>query len=307
MGERSPNTSGIRLPGRRPEGPESESFEDDPSSASVYASGIRGVRRRPDPAEMERLRAETERLRTENSNAKREVAELREAVAMRDAFLRAAGHELRNAMGSIFVATTNLRFQADPKLVPPWVADRLELIARQSRSFVRRATTLVDVSRLSAGSLHLDLVSVDWADILETTVADLAHESERAGCSIEVTVDRPVRGLWDRDAIEQVTYNLVSNAIRHGAAKPVHVALGRGGSDGILRVRDCGTGIGDADRARIFGPFERALRLGDQPRLGLGLWIARQYARAHGGDIEVDSAPGTGSLFTLRLPGISRD
>jgi signal transduction histidine kinase len=248
-----------------------------------------------------------ERLRIENSEANREVAELREAVATRDAFLSAAGHELRNAMGSILVATTSLHFHADHQVTPAWVAAGLELITRQSRGFVRRATTLLDVSRLSAGSLRLNLGTVAWAEIVQATVGELELEAESAGCVVHLTVDGPVRGTWDRDALEQITYNLVSNAIRYGAAKPVHVALAQEEGQGILRVRDGGVGIRDADRARIFEPFERALRPGDLPGFGIGLWIARQYARAHGGDIEVDTAPGAGSLFTLRLPGASRE
>jgi signal transduction histidine kinase len=275
------------------------------ASRSAHSSGIRGPRRPPEDPEADQLRREVERLRAENAEANRELAELREAVATRDAFLRAAGHELRNAMGSILVATTNLRFDADHQVTPAWVATRLELITRQSRGVVRRATTLLDVSRLSTGSLRLDLGAVAWAEIVHATVADLELEAERTGCVVCVAVDGPVRGNWDRDALEQITYNLVSNAIRYGAAKPVLVALAQEEGQGILRVRDFGIGIPAADRARIFEPFERALRPGDSPGFGLGLWIARQYARAHGGDIEVDTAPGAGSLFTLRLPGAS--
>jgi signal transduction histidine kinase len=248
-----------------------------------------------------------ERLRSENSDVKNEVAELREAVATRDAFLRAAGHELRNAMGSILVAATNLRFHADRQVTPSWVATRLELITRQSRDFVRRATTLLDVSRLSTGSLRLNLGVVDWGEIIRATITELEPEAERTGCVVHSAVDGTVRGIWDRDALEQITYNLVSNAIRYGAAKPVFVALTVEEGEGILRVRDSGAGIRDADRARIFEPFERALRPGDSPGFGLGLWIARQYARAHEGDIDVETAPGAGSLFTLRLPGASSE
>jgi signal transduction histidine kinase len=263
-----------------------------------------GSGRRSDAAEIARLRREIDRLRAEALEARLEAVELREAVAARDAFLGAAGHELRNAMGSLLVATTNLRFRAAKHGNPPaWVAGRLDLIARQSRGFVRRATTILDVSRLSAGSLRLNLDVVAWNEIAAATVEELHPEAERVGCGLELIADRPVCGTWDRDAVEQITFNLVSNAVRYGAGRPVTVTLALEDGHGVLRVKDRGVGIPDPDRARIFEPFERAVRPGDQPGFGLGLWIVRQYARVHGGDIEVEAAPGAGSLFTVRLPG----
>lgn len=101
--------------------------------------------------------------------------------------------------------------------------------------------------------------------------------------------------------------NLVSNAIKYGAGKPIAISVSRDGDAGVMRVSDQGVGIDEADRARIFERFERAVRAGDLPGFGLGLWIARQLVRAHDGEIAVSAAPGAGSVFTVRLPGVVRE
>ncbi|MCL2450283.1 MAG: hypothetical protein FWD17_15155 [Polyangiaceae bacterium] len=98
------------------------------------------------------LYAEIDRLEEDNAQLRHEIDALREAVAARDVFLGVAGLELRNALGGILVAATNLRFRASQAAgVPGWVAERVEVIARESLSFVRRATALLDAVGLRAG------------------------------------------------------------------------------------------------------------------------------------------------------------
>ncbi len=256
------------------------------------------------------LRAEVRRLRSEGleaqrdlAEARREAADLREALSARDAFIATAGHELRNAVGGIVVAATNLQFQSNrTDSMPPWVAARLQAIAQLSRGFARRATTLLDVSRLTSGGLRLDLAPTSLADVAWSAVRELAPAAERARCEVSVTASGPVEGRWDRDALEQIAVNLVSNAIKYGAGKPVDVEVDASAGEAIFRVRDQGAGISDEDQARIFERFERAVRRGDAPGFGMGLWIARHLVRAHGGEISVESQPGRGSVFTVRLP-----
>jgi two-component system OmpR family sensor kinase len=264
--------------------------------------------RSAEPDAVRCLQAEVVRLRGALRESAAEADSLREAVAARDAFIATAGHELRNAMGGVLVAATHLHSQAyqisQTEPLPAFLVPRLEQIARLSRTFVRRATTLLDVSRLTTTGLRLSPVLVSWAEIWDAVHAEVGMQAERAGCELRVEVDPRVSGFWDRDAVEQMVVNLVSNAIKFGAKKPVIVSGGVEDGDVTLRVRDRGIGISEADRARIFARFERAVRSGDLPGFGLGLWIARQLARAHGGEIHVESEPGHGSVFTIRLPGV---
>jgi signal transduction histidine kinase len=261
-----------------------------------------------DSSEVDALRREVDRLRVAHRAAACEVARLREAVEARDAFLVAAGHELRNAMGSILVATTNLRFRAahEPGL-PAWVGERLDLVARQSRGFVRRTTTLLDVSRFSSGAPSLSFATVCWTDLVLGIVEELELDAERAGCDVDVRQAAPVCGSWDREALEQITFNLLSNALTYGAGRPVQVAVAREGDRGVLRVHVHGAGIGEADRARMLERFEQAVRTAETPGNGLSLWITRQLSRAHGGELDVASVAGGGSVLTVNLPGAIRD
>lgn len=109
-------------------------------------------------------------------------------------------------------------------------------------------------------------------------------------------------GIWDEFRIEQVLSNLFSNALRYGAGNPVRVEVAAVPGGAQVTVRDQGIGIPLEDQRRIFQQFERANGANAVAGLGLGLFISEQIARAHGGRIDVSSAPGQGSAFTLFLP-----
>jgi signal transduction histidine kinase len=96
--------------------------------------------------------------------------------------------------------------------------------------------------------------------------------------------------------------NLVTNAMKYGEGKPIHVSVHSEEGTGVLRVRDEGLGISASDHERIFQRFERAVTNGAYEGLGLGLYIVRQIVESHGGIISVESAPGEGATFIVRLP-----
>jgi signal transduction histidine kinase len=134
-------------------------------------------------------------------------------------------------------------------------------------------------------------------------VRDFATEAERARCELRLSVEPGVIGTWDLVALEQITMNLMSNAIKYGAGRPVETSVTSTGAEATIEVRDHGAGISDVDRSRIFARFERAVvARGSKPGLGLGLWITRQLLVAHQGEITVESQPGVGSVFTASLP-----
>jgi signal transduction histidine kinase len=255
-------------------------------------------------AELAALRAEVARLREDRKCDEQLVRELGDAVAARDAFLAVAAHELRNPMSGIMLAATNLGHLAKHSTDPAhtWLPSRVALLERQARRFVRRATMLLDVSRLTSGQLRLDPELVDLTHATQETVDELAVEAERSKCAFHVDAPEPVVGFWDRMAIEQVAWNLVSNAIKYGAGKPVSVTVSSDGTSATLTVADSGIGISPADRERIFAPFERAVTQRTHNGFGLGLWIVRQLVHASGGTIGVESEPGAGSIFTVELP-----
>src|SRR5262249_2127013 len=122
------------------------------------------------------------------------------------------------------------------------------------------------------------------------------------GCQLSIEEVGPVKGLWDRSAIDQVLSNLLSNAIKFGAGKPIEVRTAKETSLARLQVRDYGIGIDPARQPYIFDRFERAVSSSQYGGLGLGLYICRRIVDAHGGSIAVASEPGHGATFTVELP-----
>ncbi len=112
----------------------------------------------------------------------------------------------------------------------------------------------------------------------------------------------PVYGQWDPARLDQVITNLVVNASKYGAGKPIRIRIERAGDLARLAVIDRGIGIDPARRPYIFDRFERAVTATSYKGLGLGLYIARSIVVAHGGSITVESEPGVGSTFTVDLP-----
>jgi len=109
--------------------------------------------------------------------------------------------------------------------------------------------------------------------------------------------------VWDEFRIEQVLTNLITNALRYGGGRQVEVSVRQEGGRARMSVRDRGPGIAAEDHGRIFEQFERTDDSRRQaPGLGLGLYIARQIVRSHGGEIELESAPGQGATFSVNLP-----
>jgi signal transduction histidine kinase len=254
--------------------------------------------------DLEALKEEVERLREGQRQTELLIRELGDAVAARDAFIAVAGHELRNPMGAIVVSVSHLlavvRRGKDP--LPDWLLPRVEQLERLTRTFVRRATTLLDVSRITSGQLRPEQQHVDLSAVVREVMDGFASEVARAKCDVAVSIADDVSGWWDPTGIEQVVYNVVSNAIKYGAGKPIAVSLTADGAIATLRVEDRGIGIADADRDRIFRPFERAVTQRTHSGFGLGLWITQQIVAAHGGRITVESRDGGGTVFTVNLP-----
>lgn len=218
--------------------------------------------------------------------------EARAAVRARDDFLSVASHELNTPLAALKLQLGRvLRHPPAPDVM----MQRLHGVDHQVDRLIELVNELLDVSRLRAGRFELNLGDVDLAALIREVAARIDTSSRLQLALAEVT------GRWDRLRLEQVITNLLSNALKYGDGKPVEVEL-RLGADVTVVVRDHGIGIAPEDQARIFDRFERAVSGQKYSGLGLGLWISRKLVEAHGGSITVESAPGVGSTFTLRLP-----
>jgi signal transduction histidine kinase len=225
----------------------------------------------------------------------------RQAVRTRDDFMSIASHELRTPLNVMLLQTDGLLRQAkkeeETRLYAP-----LERIKRQVNRLSALVESLLDVSRITAGRLALNLAEVDLGAVVTDVVARLRDDASRAGATIEVVGDGPILGTWDRLRVDQIVTNLLANAIKYGGGKPIEVELGTSENRARVKVTDHGIGIGKEHQARIFERFERAVSSQHYGGFGLGLWIVRQIIQAHGGEISIESRLGEGSTFVAELP-----
>ena len=161
---------------------------------------------------------------------------------------------------------------------------------------------MFDVSQLDSGTLTLNRESLELDSVVREVVDRFRPELEAAGSSIDVLVRSPAIGFWDKSRIEQVLSNLLSNASKYGAGKPIHCIIGTENGRAIVRISDEGLGIEPDEQLRIFNKYERAASSQNVGGLGLGLYIARRIVEAHGGRISVESAAGEGATFLVELP-----
>jgi signal transduction histidine kinase len=186
---------------------------------------------------------------------------------------------------------------------PEQIERRLERVQQAMNLYLKRAATLLDVSRITTGKLRLEPSPFDLTELVRQVVETFTATARHAGTPIEVDVPASLPGTWDRLAMEQIIDNLVSNAIKYGARQPVEICAEDRGENVCIRVRDHGRGISVDDRAHIFARFERAVG-SDERRsgFGVGLWVVGQLVEVMEGTIRVDDAKGGGSVFTVTLP-----
>ncbi|WP_437736807.1 ATP-binding protein [Sorangium sp. So ce1335] len=231
------------------------------------------------------------------------------AIAIRDEFLSIASHELKTPLTPLSLQIQILMRRA-PELCCDrehlaWLMSRLGLVRRQSERLRRLVDNLLDVSRIAAGRLALDLEPVRLSDIARQVVSRFHEGGDLAESASRITVsadDDGAFGSWDRMRLEQVIDNLVSNALKYGQGSPIHIAVTSTSSTATLTIADHGIGIAPEHIDRIFGRFERAVSARNYGGLGMGLYISRQVVEALDGSIEVSSVLGEGSTFKVTLP-----
>jgi len=190
----------------------------------------------------------------------------------------------------------------EPDRIPVEMINGLERLQYLVDAYIRRATTFLDISRISSQSLQLSFANVNLSSLVRNSVLAMSPVAESAGCQVSLDVQDGVTGTLDQTAVEQIVENILSNAIRYGAGHPIQVELASDLSTACLRVRDRGIGISEVEQARIFGRFQRATGNNTEGGFGVGLWITKQLVLAMGGDISVTSEVGIGSIFTVSLP-----
>ncbi len=228
-------------------------------------------------------------------------AELADMVEHQRQLMAIVGHDLRSPLATIHATAAFLDRARD--LDPARRADARRILAT-ARRMDRLIRDLLDVSRVRAGGgIPVQPAPADLLEICGKAIADLGAEAEER---VVVCGRGDTAGEWDPGRLEQIAANLVSNALKYGPSdRPIRIeADGESGEEVRLTVHDEGGSIDPAQREEIFRPFIRG-RAGDaeeQRSSGLGLFVVRRIAEAHGGRVEVDSDPARGTTFTVRLP-----
>ncbi len=229
------------------------------------------------------------------------------AIQIRDEFLSIASHELKTPLTSIQLQTqvTKRRLSKGDAsaLSPDAMMKLIEQTDRQTARLARLVDDMLDVSRINAGRFTLYTERHDLATLIRETVDRFELLISQAGSRVELDAPKPVMCKVDRFRLEQVVGNLLTNAARYGEAGPIEVTVrSETGGFAEVAVRDHGPGIAVDDQARIFERFERATPTSGGSGLGLGLYIAREIVQGHGGTIRVESEPGRGATFIIRIP-----
>ena len=233
-----------------------------------------------------------------------------EAVKARDEFLSIASHELRTPLTSLVLQLQSLQRAAltdrELRLSSQRVLGRLEGALGQTQRLTKLVNELLDVSRITAGRVELELEEVEMAEVVRHVLERFEDELKAAGCTMSFDVKSRAVGLWDRSRLDQVVDNLISNAVKYGRGKPIEVTVEDSGETARLTVRDYGIGILPQNMGLIFKRFERAAVTRNYGGLGLGLYIVSRILESLGGTIKVESTPGEGSLFIVELPLLPR-
>ena len=217
-----------------------------------------------------------------------------------------ASHELRTPL-------TALRAVGEMSLRRPQTAEEYREVIGSMLEEVDRLTRLSDdlltLARAETGRAHLHVESIDLAGLARDVVSHLLVLAEERGQTVEVLAESPVTVEGDRAALRQALVNLLDNAIKYSPPDSrIVVEAGFAGADAFLRVVDEGPGIRAADQPRVFERFFRAdrQRSREMGGTGLGLSIVRLAAETHGGTVSLESEPGAGCTFIVRLPRSTR-
>jgi signal transduction histidine kinase/ActR/RegA family two-component response regulator len=237
---------------------------------------------------------------------KRHERELLEADRRKDEFLATLAHELRNPLAPIRQAATIARNEHASEAQKRWSNNVIE---RQVQHMSLLLDDLLDVSRITHGTLQLRKQPADLQSIVGAAIetARPLLDERRHQLRVDVPADLEVNA--DPLRLAQVLSNLLTNAAKYTSPQgSIRVDASRVDTDVVIAVEDNGIGLASDDLARVFGMFAQVRSAQEHAAggLGIGLALAKGIVELHGGRIEAASAgPGTGSRFSVRLPGIA--
>jgi PAS domain S-box-containing protein len=264
-------------------------------------------------AESRRTYTEADRAMVESLASRASLAiqnarlyqDARNAVALRDDFISIASHELKTPLTSLKIYAQVLHRQlTSGDLDRSMAGDRLGRMEMQIDRLAKLVGDLLDISRIRGGQLQYQMREFDLTALVREIVEAPRPVEDRHAITLS-SPPHPVIVRGDRERLGQVLTNLLSNALKYSPPHgDIMVTVDSGADSARVAVQDFGYGIAPDDLPHIFERFYRVSSADrvDVPGLGMGLYLSREIARRHDGDITVHSEIGKGSTFTLSVP-----
>jgi len=231
--------------------------------------------------------------------------QLEEASRMKDEFLAVLSHELRTPLNTVLGYARMLR-RDDARMSPEQRERALDALERNADSLTRLVNDVLDTSRIVTGKLRIEMGACTLDEVVESAIDTVRPAADAKGVTLQARIEKGTAAPCDRDRIQQVVWNLVSNAIKFTpTGGTVTVTARRAPSAVEIVVADTGIGIAGADLPYLFQSFWQAHTGASREfsGLGIGLALSRHLVELHGGTIAATSAgPGHGAAFTVTLP-----
>lgn len=251
----------------------------------------------------EELKNQAEELKIQADELKIQRLQVAEADRLKSEFLSNMSHELRTPLNSI-LALSRLMISKGTGINPGKEKENLRVIERNGRILLDLINGILDLAKIEAGRVDVNLTSFKPEQVVTAAIEIIRPMAQSKGLNLEINIENNPDMYSDRSRIQQVLFNLLSNAAKFTKQGEIGITVTAHGDMIFFTVRDTGIGIKSKDLPSIFDEF----RHGDGSLTrefegaGLGLAISRKFARLLGGDITVESEWGKGSVFTLALP-----
>jgi signal transduction histidine kinase len=233
----------------------------------------------------------------------RDVNREMRVAALRSQFVSSVSHELKTPLTAIRMFAETLQLDRADETTRK---EYLDTIVNESERLTRLLNNVLDFSKIEEGRKAYRRETASLAEVVRTAARAMAYPLEQHGFVLRVEIDDTLPPVSvDADALEQAILNLLTNAMKYsGSGRTIDLRLARDDRQAVISVRDEGIGVPLADRARIFEKFYRIPTPENQriPGTGLGLTLVDHIVKAHDGSVQVESAPGRGSVFSIHLP-----
>jgi len=252
----------------------------------------------------QRVQARTEELTAMNEELIEANIRLDEATRAKSDFLASMSHELRTPLNSI-IGFSDILVRGMAGELEPEQAKQIRMINASGRHLLELVNEVLDLSAIEVGQMRIELGPVDVPDVVGTVVESLAPLATRKELDLSWSVAADAASfVSDRRRIEQVLINLVGNAIKFTDAGSIRIDVRRASDEMLFTITDTGRGIAGEHLSRVFEDFYQVERhdVAKSEGTGLGLTVSRRLVDMLGGTIDVESTPGVGSVFTIRLP-----